>query len=144
MVSRPAASHRRVSCASADRRSDSELALDLAAEVGRVKARAFRKQEALRKSKEMLFMELCGYMGCNSEEAKKRLGRTGEEERFVLIKGFVEDWALRFHPLSARSVMQLVDEYLAENSSSSSSSLSSPRLFPILRKLLGVFQQQIE
>nr|GLL23784.1 uncharacterized protein LOC109161295 [Ipomoea trifida] len=133
---------RRISCTNENKMSDSELALDLAAEVTKIKSKAVQKQEALRKSKEMLFTELCNYLGLNSEEAKKKWKRSSEEERSALIKGFVSDWAANFHPLSARSVKQLVDEYLVENPSSSGSSPS--RLFPSIRKLMGFSQQEKE
>ncbi|KAK9988859.1 hypothetical protein SO802_029098 [Lithocarpus litseifolius] len=58
-----------------------------------------------------------------------------EEEKWVLVKGFVSDWSMDFHPLSARSVKEMVEECLLEENPSTKSSLSV--LFPGLKRLMG-------
>lgn len=92
-----------------------------------------QKEEALKKSKELLFVEFCNYTGLKSEEMKKKWKKFSEEEQWVLIKSFVLEWGAHFHPLSARSVKELVDEYLVENTSD----FNSSSFFPGLKKLMG-------
>ncbi|XP_016506413.2 uncharacterized protein LOC107824183 [Nicotiana tabacum] len=116
--------------------SDLELALDLATEVDKINTQMLQKQEALKKSRELLYLEFCNYTGLKSEEMKKKWKRLSEEEKWVLVKGFVLEWAAHFHPLSARSVKDLVDEYLVENTPESTSSA----FFPGLKKLMGFSQ----
>ena len=61
-----------------------------------------------------------------------------EEEKLSLVKGFVDVWGSNFHPLSAKSVVEMVEEYLREEndsgsvkSSSSSSGSTSRALAPL-------------
>lgn len=74
------------------------------------------------KSREILFGDLCQYLGLRAEEVKKRWREMGEEERLEWLRGFVADWGLSFHPLSLKSVREMVDEHLAEESPSPTSS----------------------
>ena len=56
------------------------------------------------------------------EEVKRKWSRLDQEEKWVLIRGFVDDWGVNFHPLSARSVREMIEEYLNEEKPSSNSS----------------------
>lgn len=100
-----------------------------------------QREEAMEKSREMLFGELCEYVNLKAEEVKKRWGKMEEEEKWVLVKGFVSEWGSNFHPLSARSVKELVEEYLHEQDPSPNSS-SSSALFPSLKKIMGFSQNE--
>ncbi|PSS02761.1 Mediator of RNA polymerase II transcription subunit like [Actinidia chinensis var. chinensis] len=92
------------------------LASDLAIEVEKKKIHTHLAQrvEAMRKSRELLFTELCNYLQLKPEELKNKLGKMNEEEKWVLVRGFVSEWSVDFHPLSARSVKELVEEHLVE------------------------------
>lgn len=121
---------------------NSELASNLAKEVSKMNTLVGQRAEAMEKSRELLFKELCQYLSMDSNEVLKQWRKMEEEEKWVLVKGFVSDWGVNFHPLSARSVKELVEEYLDEieheNASSSSSSKSSPSsLIPTLKKMMG-------
>ncbi|KAL7199605.1 hypothetical protein ACSBR2_021819 [Camellia fascicularis] len=122
--------------------NDSELVSDLAAEVEKMDTHQLQREEAMKKSRQLLFTELCEYLGLKPEELKKKWkkmdddeedGGGGEEDKWVLVKGFISEWGVNFHPLSARSVKEMVEEHIAEDkhhnptphSSSSSSSSSS-------------------
>ncbi|OIT27705.1 PREDICTED: uncharacterized protein LOC109213584 [Nicotiana attenuata] len=126
----------KISCTNNNDMSDLELALDFATEVDKINTQMLQKQEALKKSRELLYLEFCNYTGLKSEEMKKKWKRLSEEEKWALVKGFVLEWAAHFHPLSARSVKDLVDEYLVENTPESTSSA----FFPGLKKLMGFSQ----
>ncbi|XP_060169272.1 uncharacterized protein LOC132600196 [Lycium barbarum] len=132
----------KVSCTNNDDMSDLELALDFATEVGKMNTQILLKHEALKKSKELLFVDFCNYTGFKSDEMKKKWKKFSDEEKWVMIKSFVLEWSAHFHPLSARSVKELVDEYLVENTTHSSSSSSS--FFPALKKLMGFSQDDDE
>ncbi|KAA8545697.1 hypothetical protein F0562_020852 [Nyssa sinensis] len=92
-------------------------------------------EEAMRKSRQLLFTELCQYMGLKVEEVKKKWNKMDEDDKWVLVKGFVSEWGVNFHPLSARSVKAMIEEHLLEDNSSSNSSPSL--LFSSLKKLMG-------
>lgn len=89
----------------------------------------------MKKSKELLFTELCQYLALKGEEVKKKWRKMDDEDKWVLVKGFVSEWSESFHPLSARSVKEMVEEYLQEENPSPKSSPSS--LFPGLKKMMG-------
>ncbi|XP_015892478.1 uncharacterized protein LOC107426731 [Ziziphus jujuba] len=123
------------------------LASDLAKEVARMNSVLVQREEAMEKSRELLFRELCEYLNLKAEEVKKRWGKMDDEEKWALAKGFLSEWGASFHPLSARSVKELVEEYLRKEdpspkSSSSSSSSSSSALFPTLKKIMGFSQNE--
>lgn len=103
-----------------------------------------QRREAMEKSRELLFRELCGYLNLEAEEVKKRWKKMDEEEKRGLVKGFVSEWGVNFHPLSARSVKELVEEYLrdGEQNPSPKSSSSSSSLFPTLKKMMGFSQNE--
>ncbi|KAF3949169.1 hypothetical protein CMV_024929 [Castanea mollissima] len=94
----------------------------------------------MKKSKELLFTELCQYLAFKGEEVKMKWRKLDEEEKWVLVKGFVSDWRVDFHPLSARSVKEMVQEYLLEENPSTKSSLLV--LFPGLKRLMGFTQNK--
>lgn len=55
-------------------------------------------------------------------------GTMSPDEKMALIKGFVSDWGWRFHPLSPRSVRDMVEEYVAEDAKQEHSSDKNPNL----------------
>ncbi|KAJ4716034.1 Mediator of RNA polymerase II transcription subunit like [Melia azedarach] len=116
---------------------DAELASDLATEVAKINTHLVQKEEAMKKSKELLFTEFCQYLALEEDEAKKKWKKIDEEEKWGLVKGFVSEWSLNFHPLSARSVKEMLEEYLHEEKKSSSSGFV---LFPGLKKIMGFSQ----
>lgn len=95
----------------------------------------------MKKSKELLFTELCQYLGLKEEEVKKKWRKMDEEEKWGLVRGFVSEWSVNFHPLSSRSVKEMVEEYLQDENPSSAASCP-PSLFPELKKLMGFSQDK--
>jgi hypothetical protein len=89
----------------------------------------------MKKSRELLFTELCNYLALDKEEVEKKWSKMDQEEIRVLVKGFVNEWGANFHPLSARSVEEMIEEYLHEEKPSSNSSRSM--LFPGLKRIMG-------
>ncbi|KAJ7946816.1 Mediator of RNA polymerase II transcription subunit like [Quillaja saponaria] len=127
----------RISCTNSV--SDSQLASELAMKVAKINTQLLQREEAMEKSKELLFTELCHYLALKSEEVKKKWRKMDEDEKWVLVKGFVTEWDTNFHPLSARSAKEMVEEYVREeNSSAKSSSI----LFPGLQKITGFSQNK--
>lgn len=116
--------------------SDAELALKLTTEVEKLNFQIVQREEALKKSRQLLFDELSSYMGLKADEVKKKWRKMNEDDKWAVVKGFVSEWSDRFHPLSARSVKELVDEFLADVEKQSFSG-SGTMLFPSLRKLIG-------
>ena len=84
----------------------------------------------MKKSRELLFSELCQYLLLKEEEVNKKWRKMKEEEKLVIVKEFVNKWGVNFHPLSVRSVKEMVDEYLQYDKSSSV-------MFPGLKRILG-------
>ncbi|KAK4438064.1 hypothetical protein Salat_0140500 [Sesamum alatum] len=121
--------------------TDEMLAVELGIEIKKLNSHTVQRDEALKKSRELLFAEVCKFMGLKSDDLRKKWKRMNEEERWVLAKGFVTEWSAHFHPLSARSVKELVEEHLAKSNEFSDSVPS--KLFPELRKFLG-FPQNSE
>ena len=85
----------------------------------------------MKKSRELLFSELCQYLLLKEEEVNKKWRKMKEEEKLVIVKEFVNKWGVNFHPLSVRSVKEMVDEYLQDDKSSSV-------MFPGLKRMLGL------
>ncbi|KAK4762053.1 hypothetical protein SAY87_029937 [Trapa incisa] len=100
--------------------SDADLAWELAAEVVKLNTHKAENQEAMRKSKEVLFSEICRTVALEEGEMRKKWKRMGEEERRGLVEEFLGNWGQRFHPLSARSVKEMVEEYVSEEDDHSS------------------------
>ncbi|KAJ1434878.1 hypothetical protein SESBI_05242 [Sesbania bispinosa] len=115
--------------------SDAALASELAAKVTRMNAHVLQTEEAMRKSRKLLFRELCEYLGLKEDEAKHKWSKMGEDEKWVLVKGFLADWGAHFHPLSARSTKEMVEEYLRQGNPPPKSPPSL--LFPGLKRIIG-------
>ena len=116
--------------------SDSELASDLA----KINTHLLHKQEAMNKSKELLFTDLCQFLDLKEDQLKNKWGKIDEDEKWDLVKGFVSEWGVNFHPLSARSIKELIEEYLLEEEnqpSPSSTSTAGSFLFSGLKRLLS-------
>ncbi|XVF00688.1 hypothetical protein REPUB_Repub04eG0022800 [Reevesia pubescens] len=127
-TSRPKKTHN-ISCTKKNL-SDTALALDLAITIEKINTRLEQKEKAMKKSKELLFTELCQYLSLKEEDVNKKWRKMNEEEKWVLVKEFVNEWGVTFHPLSVRSVKEMVDEYLQDDKSSSV-------MFPGLKRMLG-------
>ncbi|KAK7412199.1 hypothetical protein VNO78_03649 [Psophocarpus tetragonolobus] len=93
---------------------DGELASELAARAARMNAHSLKAEEAMRKSRKLLFREMCDYMGLNEEQAQHKWSTMDEDHKWVLVKAFLKDWASHFHPLSARSTKDMLEEYLRQ------------------------------
>ncbi|KAG8368558.1 hypothetical protein BUALT_Bualt15G0058000 [Buddleja alternifolia] len=126
----------KISC-SKDKESltDETLALELGLEIKKLNTNAIQREEALNKSRELLFTEVSNFAGLKSEDLKKKWKKMNEDEKWGLAKGFVAEWSAHFHPLSAKSVKDMVEEYLDLNDEVSDT--VSGNLFPDLRKMLG-------
>lgn len=116
--------------------NDAKLASDFAKEVVKLNTQFNQGEEAMKKSKELLFKELCDFLSSNAEEVKQQWRKMDEEEKMVLVKGFVSNWGMNFQPLSAKSVKELVEEYLNEENPSPNSD-STSALLPNLKKFMG-------
>ncbi|CAL1389866.1 unnamed protein product [Linum trigynum] len=114
---------------------DSNLASDFAMQVSRINTNLAQKEEAMKKSRELLFCELCKFLDLEEDKVKKTWSEMELEDKMVLVKGFVDVWGANFHPLSARCVKELIEEHIQEQKDSSSE-LSSA-FFPGLRRLMG-------
>uniref|UniRef100_A0A0A0KYF6 DUF7026 domain-containing protein n=1 Tax=Cucumis sativus TaxID=3659 RepID=A0A0A0KYF6_CUCSA len=116
--------------------SDADLASDLATEVAKINTNLIQREEAMKKSREFLFTELCEFLGLKSEETKRKWMKMEEEAKLRLVKEFVSEWGFNFQPLSGRCVKEMVEEYVnGENLygiSSASSFISS------LKKTMGL------
>ncbi|KAG7535448.1 hypothetical protein ISN45_Aa08g028830 [Arabidopsis thaliana x Arabidopsis arenosa] len=122
--------------------TDSELAKDLAREIGKANTVAEQRREAMKKSGEILWGEFCRHMDLKEDEMKIKWSKIGEDEKLSLVRKFVDEWAGDFQPLSVRSVKEMVEQECLdssiESSSSASSSMSSfSGLFPGLKRIIG-------
>ncbi|XP_021903751.1 uncharacterized protein LOC110818991 [Carica papaya] len=121
--------------------SDAELASDLATEVAKLNSHLVQKEEAMKKSKELLFDQFCQFLDLKEEEVKNKWRtKMSEEEKWVVVNGFVSEWSVNFHPLSARSVRAMIEEYLHEGKASPQPSPSI--LFRGLRRIMGFSQNK--
>ncbi|KAI3786265.1 hypothetical protein L1987_39826 [Smallanthus sonchifolius] len=107
--------------------SDMELAMDLE----KMKRQTVETQEAMKRSRKVLYAELCLYLGLGKEELRRKWERMEEDDKWVLAEEFVSDWGSNFHPLSAK---ELVDQHLFHDVNKDSSSVY---LFSGLKKLMG-------
>ncbi|CAI9764459.1 unnamed protein product [Fraxinus pennsylvanica] len=134
----------KISCTNEEISNDEMLAVELDLEISKLNTHVLQREEALKKSRELLFVELCNFIGLNSEDVKMKWDKMNEEEKSVLAKGFVTEWSAHFHPLSAKSVKEMVDEHLVEEKPSSmektSSMAASNKPFPNFGKLMGFSQ----
>ncbi|GFP86838.1 hypothetical protein PHJA_000827600 [Phtheirospermum japonicum] len=137
----PRKSLTKISCRKENKREnltdDEMLAVELSLEIQKLSSLMVQREEALEKSREILFAEVCNFTGLKSEDLKNKWRKMNEDERRGLVLGFVAEWSDHFHPLSAKSVMEMVDEYLGKNNEFSDNPVSSDDFFTDLRKLLG-------
>ncbi|XP_010444383.1 PREDICTED: uncharacterized protein LOC104727078 [Camelina sativa] len=124
--------------------SDSELAKDLAREIGKANTASEQRREAMKKSGEILWGEFCKHMGLKEDEMRIKWRKIEEEEeRLSLVREFVDEWAGDFQPLSVRSVKEMVElecfgsDKTIDPSSSSPSMSSFSGLFPGLKRIIG-------
>ncbi|OWM63693.1 uncharacterized protein LOC116196385 [Punica granatum] len=126
-----------ISCTS-KKLTDAALSSELAAELAKLNIQKAQKQEAMKKSREVLFSEICKSVSFKEEEMRKKWRRMEEEERWGLVKEFVGHWGARFQPLSARSVKEMIEEYLNEvEDKEGSRSNGGSSFFPGLKRLMG-------
>ncbi|KAG5526179.1 hypothetical protein RHGRI_032454 [Rhododendron griersonianum] len=126
----------KISCTKTSKSSDFSSEL-LAKEVEKMNTQLAQREEAMKKSRNLLFSELSKYLGLRPEELKMRLREMEEEDKWVLVRGFVSEWGVDFHPLSARSVKEMVEEHLAEDNPPPPPVASTPVFFPGLKKMIG-------
>lgn len=113
-------------------------------EVAKRKTQSLQKHKAMKKSREVLFSEICKFASCKEDEMKLNWSTMEDEERRSLVKEFLFYWDAGFHPLSARAVKEMVDAYLVEdeeeqknkNNISLDASIGSS-FFPVLKKWMG-------
>ncbi|XP_010484232.1 PREDICTED: uncharacterized protein LOC104762606 [Camelina sativa] len=120
--------------------SDSELAKDLAREIGKANTASEQRREAMKKSGEILWGEFCKHMGLKEDEMRIKWRKIEEEERLSLVREFVDEWAGDFQPLSVRSVKEMVELecFDSDKTIDSPSSMSSfSGLFPGLKRIIG-------
>lgn len=119
--------------------SDELLAAELGVEIKRLSSEIAQREDAFKKSKELLFAEVSDFVGVKSEDLRKKWRRMDEDEKWVVVKGFVTEWSAHFHPLSARSVKELVEEYVSGSDEFSGS--ASANFFSDFTKFFG-FQSE--
>uniref|UniRef100_A0A803MC80 DUF7026 domain-containing protein n=1 Tax=Chenopodium quinoa TaxID=63459 RepID=A0A803MC80_CHEQI len=129
--------------------SDSDLASDFAAEVNKLNTQSKERENAMKISKQLLFSDLCNYLDMNPDDVMSKWRNLSPDDKLGLVKGFVSDWGLNFHPLSPKSVKDLVEEFVMNDSKENESSdffqkdelksSNSDVLFPTLKKLIMGF-----
>lgn len=132
-----------------NRISDADLASDFAAEVQKLNTQSKERENAMKRSKELLFSDLCNYLNLTPEDVKNNWRNMNSDEQLGLVKGFVSDWGLNFHPLSPKSVKDLVEEFVMKDSKEEKSSdfcqkddafkSKSDVFLPTLKKLIMGF-----
>lgn len=121
--------------------NDSELAKELAREIGKANTISEQRREAMKKSGEILWGEFCRHMDLKEDEMRNKWKKIDEDEKLSLVREFVDEWSGDFQPLSVRFVKEMVEEEClnsdktTESSSSSMSSFSG--LFPGLKRIIG-------
>ncbi|GFP79873.1 hypothetical protein PHJA_000130700 [Phtheirospermum japonicum] len=115
------------------------LAVELSLESQKLSSQMVQWEEALEKSREVLFAEVCNFTGLKSKYLKNKWRKMNEDERRGLVLGFFAEWSYHFHPSYVKSVMEMVDEYLGENNEFLDNLVSVSRddFFTDLRKLMG-------
>ncbi|XP_051126213.1 uncharacterized protein LOC127248084 [Andrographis paniculata] len=94
------------------KKEEEVLAREVNLEIKKLNTQA---EEAFQRSREMLFAELCSFVGLKSAEMRRKWRRMSDEERWGLARGFVAEWSLHLHPLSARSVKELINQHLSQS-----------------------------
>ncbi|KNA08879.1 hypothetical protein SOVF_158720 [Spinacia oleracea] len=95
--------------------SDADLASDFASEVNKLNTQSEERENAMMRSKQLLFSDLCNYLQMNPEDVRNKWRSLSPDEKLGLVKGFVSDWGLNFHPLSPKSVQDLVEEFVVKD-----------------------------
>nr|XP_011458317.1 PREDICTED: uncharacterized protein LOC105349689 [Fragaria vesca subsp. vesca] len=113
--------------------SDAELASDLS----KMTTLFAQRDEAVNKSRQLLFTELCQFLDSKPDEVSKKWRKLGEDDKWALVKGFVSEWGVNFHPLSAKSVKDLVEEHLHQQNPPPKS-----LLFPGFKRMMGFSEDQ--
>ncbi|GAB4853371.1 hypothetical protein Ancab_017547 [Ancistrocladus abbreviatus] len=123
-----------ISCSKSNKNNSSKISdADLATEIeNKINGLCLERENAMNKSKQLLFTELCQYLNLKPEQLKNKWRKMmNEDEKLCLVKVFVSDWAVDFHPLSPTSVKEMVDEYLASaGEDSTSNPVHSAVTFP--------------
>ncbi|ERN14311.1 uncharacterized protein LOC18442567 [Amborella trichopoda] len=123
---------------------DADIAAELRAQAMKAKANGLQRENAMKKSRELLLMALCDHTGmANSSEMARRWRALRETEKWDCLRGFVDEWGEAFSPLSLRSMRAMIEEHLEQEASSMPSSSSSPPLmvaaFTVLQKKVTEF-----
>ncbi|KAL9244772.1 hypothetical protein vseg_018500 [Gypsophila vaccaria] len=95
--------------------SDAQLSSEFAAQVLKLNTQIEEKQMAISKSKRMLFDDFSHFLGIGYDEVKIRWMRLNPDEKLGLVNGFVSQWGLNFHPLSTKSIRDLIDEFVVND-----------------------------
>ncbi|KAK1402112.1 hypothetical protein POM88_001717 [Heracleum sosnowskyi] len=147
-------SHKPTKILAKKKNSDAELASDLASEIEKLKTHLAKKEEAvkkkeeaMKKSVEILFTEMCKYLEMQESEVKKKWKSMNDDEKLGLVNEFLAEWGGDFHPLSAKSVIEMVDvvqdvDYENGNVASDDDEASSSMSFSSLFKFLGLFRDK--
>ncbi|XP_073121614.1 uncharacterized protein [Henckelia pumila] len=121
------------------------MAAELSLHIKNINTSMLQREEALKRSRELLFAEVSNFTGLQPEDLRKKWGTMGQEERWVLVNGFVSEWSAHFHPLSATSVKEMVEQFLGEQGDiSASPSSATATLFPDFGKFLGFSRNREE
>ncbi|PWA78698.1 hypothetical protein CTI12_AA213160 [Artemisia annua] len=136
---KPTQKKHQISCSSS---SPDELSLQLSTQIKKLKTQKLQTQEAMKKSKKLLYTELCLFLGLSQDELKRKWEKMEENDKLVLAQEFVKsDWAFNFHPLSVKSVKELVDQHLLHDNDGGmkddNDSANNSILFSGLKKLMG-------
>ncbi|GKB98881.1 hypothetical protein Tco_0985018 [Tanacetum coccineum] len=130
-----------ISCSLNPKSSRNELAHELSTQIEKLKTQKLQTQEAMKKSKKLLYTELCLFLGLSQDELKRKWVKMEENDKWVLAQEFVKsDWGFNFHPLSVKSVKELVDQHLLYNDNDGlkdSPFSDNSMLFTGLKKLMG-------
>ncbi|XP_047315166.1 uncharacterized protein LOC124919071 [Impatiens glandulifera] len=92
---------------------DADLSSALSIQAKKFKALAIEKEDAMNKSRQILFSELCEFAGISLLDMKIRwTKKMHADDKLVLVREFVSEWGTDFHPLSARSVEEMIEQHL--------------------------------
>ncbi|KAK1406905.1 hypothetical protein QVD17_38514 [Tagetes erecta] len=128
--------HLQISCSNSSSNNISDM--DLALGLEKMKTQMLQTQEAMKTSRKLVYTELCLYLGLGKEELKKKWEKMRDDDKCVLAQEFVSDWGFNFHPLSPKSVQQLVDQHLLDDDNDDDKDVDDGfYLFSGLKKLMG-------
>ena len=72
----------------------------------------------------------------NKDHAQHKWSNMDDDQKCVLVKGFLKEWGSHFHPLSARSTKEMLEEYLRQGNSPPKLT-NSPFFFEGLNRIIG-------